>query len=359
MEEEEYKWKDTNLELVGSDEDRAVKKAAAETEEAWQPVRSVQSSVLMVWRIKDFALEVVEEDEVGKFYRGDSYIVLKVTKVNDSLSYDIHFWIGKDSTQDEYCTAAYKTVELDAFLDDKAVQHREVDGFESKEFISYFKRLEKLDGGYASGFKHVEPEQYKPRLLVFHGKTMNKVELTEVTFTKRALNSDDVFILDLGKKAYQWNGKASSAGERYQASMFMQALEDERNGRCETVVAEEGDDLSKEFLSHLPDGPVYEKPTQDFSRKAIYRLSDQSGELSLSLVCEEQLSKSVLTENDPYFIDGGHSLFVYVGTGCSRKEKANALARAHEYLKSTPHPFIPITVVNGGQTSKPLEEILE
>ena len=42
--------------------------------------------------------------------------------------------------QDEYIygTAAYKTVELDTYLDDKAVQHRECEGYESDLFMSYF-----------------------------------------------------------------------------------------------------------------------------------------------------------------------------------------------------------------------------
>ena len=32
------------------------------------------------------------------------------------LKYDLHFWIGQYSTQDEYGTAAYKTVELDTLV---------------------------------------------------------------------------------------------------------------------------------------------------------------------------------------------------------------------------------------------------
>ena len=40
--------------------------------------------------------------------------------------------------QDEYGTAAYKTVELDTYLDDKAIQHRECEGHESELFLSYF-----------------------------------------------------------------------------------------------------------------------------------------------------------------------------------------------------------------------------
>lgn len=64
----------------------------------------------------------------------------QIHKTSSNLSYDIHYWIGKDSSQDEQGAAAIYTTQMDDYLKGRAVQHREVQGNESETFRSYFKQ---------------------------------------------------------------------------------------------------------------------------------------------------------------------------------------------------------------------------
>ncbi|KAI4969536.1 hypothetical protein ZWY2020_000450 [Hordeum vulgare] len=73
-------------------------------------------------RIEDFKPVALPKSDYGKFYSGDSSIVLQMTSPKGgAYLYDVHFWIGKDSSQDEAGTVAIKTVELDSVLGGRAV----------------------------------------------------------------------------------------------------------------------------------------------------------------------------------------------------------------------------------------------
>lgn len=69
---------------------------------------------LEIWRIENFQPVAYATKDYGKFYSGDSYIVLN-TKVDDKgkLSWDVHFWLGLETSQDEAGSAAIYTVQLD------------------------------------------------------------------------------------------------------------------------------------------------------------------------------------------------------------------------------------------------------
>ena len=99
-------------------------------------------SGLVIWRIEKFTVREIPKPTYGRFYSGDSYILLHVNTILSSfiplpfffcfyifsfpptnvckqtyskypgshaLSYDVHFWLGSKTTQDEAGTAAYKT----------------------------------------------------------------------------------------------------------------------------------------------------------------------------------------------------------------------------------------------------------
>jgi gelsolin len=190
--------------------DHKVKAAAAQGEAAWQGMG--QKPETKIWRIEKFQVVPWPRDKYGEFHKGDSYLVLNTYKdgTSDALHHDIHMWIGSESSQDEYGTAAYKMVEADDFLGGTPVQHRQIQGHETNQFLAYFDAIEYLDGGIESGFRHVEPDEEHPVLFRVKG-TKKKRTLTQVPVSKSSLNDGDSFILCAGKaKVWCWHGQKVS-----------------------------------------------------------------------------------------------------------------------------------------------------
>jgi len=349
-----YNIADSNIANLGTELEKNVRAAAARSEPSWDSAG--QEAGLQIWRIEKFHVIAWPTEKYGQFHTGDSYIVLKTLKNSDgTFRWDIHFCLGKHTSQDEAGTAAYKTVELDDRLGTAPIQHRETQGHESHQFQDYFpKGVVYLAGGIDSGFNHVKPEEYTPRLLRVKGR--RTVQAAEVSLTRESLNSGDVFILDAGLKLYQFNGSRSSGGERMKAGQLCRAIDEERRGLAQVIVFEEGDkDIPAPFWEMLGgEGPIHsaeEGGSDDLppGGKRLLRLSDASGALEMTVVSEGRISRSALTHDDVYIFDTGFEVFAWVGNHADPAEKRNALQFAHDYLiRFGRPPQCPITRIRDG-----------
>ena len=351
----------SNIAFLGSELEKNVRAAAAACEEQWQ--KAGKAAGLEVWRIEKFQVVPWPKEEYGHFYEGDSYIVLKTKAVNDKLSWDVHFWLGLETTADEAGTAAYKTVELDDYLGTEPTQHREVQGNESDLFLSYFpnRAITILKGGIETGFTHVTPEEYRTRLLHVKGKLRN-VRVTEVPLAASSLNTGDVFILDKGLNLYQMNGAKSGAGERVKAGQLARAIDDERKGLAEVHVAEEGDgdaDFWPIFWEALGgEGAISEESgcdeaaTQEAEKtKKLFRLKEEGGKFEFKLEAEGKFSRDMLDTNDVFILDQGQEVFVWAGKGSSKMERKWGIQYAQNYLVNYNRPkALPISrILEGGE----------
>jgi gelsolin len=337
---------DTNLANFGSQLEKDVKLAAALSDPEWKAMHDRTPKVgFDVWRIEKFTVKKWPKEKFGHFHTGDSYILLRTYKKEDKFAYDIHFWLGTETTQDEAGTAAIKTVELDDSLGQVPVQHREVQEHESPQFLSYFKDkggIRILQGGIESGFNKVKPTEYKPRLLHIKGK--RNVRVTQVEMSWKSLNSGDVFVLDAGMKLWQWQGNKCSGQERIKAASLMTAIDDERGGKpVKFNIAEDDKDSDsevKEFWDIVGGKGGEIAAADDLDDKweegfpaQLYRISDAKGSLKITHEGTGIIPKSKLDTKDVFLLDVGNEVFVWVGLKASAAEKKNAMGMAQTYLK--------------------------
>ncbi|KAL7465989.1 hypothetical protein ACHAXS_006285 [Conticribra weissflogii] len=343
---------ETNLAGIGSDEDKAARQAAAKMDFNWEGAGTTEG--IEIWRVEnkrdendnpDFGIAPWPKKKYGQFHRGDSYIVLLTSKdgedLDGGLMWDIFFWIGSESSQDEYGVAAYKANELDDLLGSAPVQHREIEGNESDDFVKCFpKGITYLEGGIDSGFRNVSEldgaDQIK-RLYKFHkGPKDHAARCSEVPLKCSSLNDGDAFLLDCGNKIYTWFGSSVSPFEKSKSASVAHNLRQNRLKHCECILDVGNDD---EAFWALLGGKGEIKPADDeklvASSKAIskkmFSLSDESGSVQVK---EVSLSKSNLDTNDVYLVDIGNNVYIWVGKGSSKVEQQQAMIIVNRYLRA-------------------------
>jgi len=333
----EYDWKDSNVARINSKEDRQMKKVAAKSERAWQGCEDLIGT--RIWRIENFEVKDWPKESYGRFYNGDTYIILHGEKDPNSniIHFDVHFWIGKNSSQDEYGTGAYKTVELDTYLDDRAVQHREVEGHESPEFKEYFEKIVIDDGGIDSGFNDVKDpdEQFAFKKMVKHfikkqetGQIKGRDEYgaVDLPYSKENFRCDEGYaVIYSGDRMVQIKGPKAKLDSICPFNKWMtEQKELYPKARLEVY----------ESLEEFVKDEAYETAPGEFVMKLIRVLTDK-GDPDFCVVASggQSLDPNLLDKTDVFLLETPERLIVWIGDQASSCEKQNALSYAQTYLR--------------------------
>ncbi|XP_075070146.1 scinderin-like [Mixophyes fleayi] len=308
-----------------------------------------QKTGLQIWRIEKLDLAPVPEELYGNFYVGDAYLVLHTIVKNNVKYYDLHYWLGKECSQDESTSAAIFTVQLDDFLGGKPIQYRELQGYESSAFLGNFKDgIKYKAGGVASGFTHVVTNDLSAKRLL-HIKGRRVIRATEVPLNWSSFNSGDCFIIDLGAEIYQWCGSTCNKYERFKAAQVAVGIRDnERKGRAQLVVVEEDSEPSEltKVLGKkpkLPEGDDNDDIADVTNRKMakLYMVSDASGSMKVSVVAEENpFCKGMLLSEECFILDhsADKKIFVWKGKNANVNERKAAMKTAEDFIQQMNYP---------------------
>ncbi|XP_044281271.1 villin-like protein [Varanus komodoensis] len=328
---------------------------------------------LQIWTIEKMKMVAVPERAYGSFFEGDCYIIINNKKTRTGFSTDLHYWIGRDSSQDEQGAAAFYVTQLDDELGGNPVQHREVQGHESETFKSYFKNgIIYKKGGVASGFKHVETNVYNIKRLL-HIKGKKHVAATEVDLTWDSFNKGDAFLLDLGKVLIQWNGPLCNVTEKSRAMALARSIRDgERGGRAQIGIIDNEKDCPelmqimraalgerhRDLREAMPDAKADELQKANVR---LYHVYENGKDLVVQEIATRPLTQDLLQHEDCHILDqGGFKIYVWRGKDSSKEEKAAAFSRAVGFIQAKGYPpTTNVEVINDGAESAMFKQLFQ
>ncbi|KAK4336872.1 hypothetical protein RND71_043907 [Anisodus tanguticus] len=336
-----------------------------------------QSPGLFIWEIENFLPNIIDEEFYGKFYEADCYIILRTfTDENQSLDWQIFYWIGANAPLDKKACSAIHAVNLRNYLGAQCRTIREEQNDESQEFLSVFPAgIMYIEGGRTpSGFFTVEETEIIHRMYRLHElpNLQRQLYLETVPIETQSLDSKFVFVLDAGYIIYVWNGKKAKNTMKQKGRLLAEKInKEERKNKAEIVFCvqnDEPEEFWKEILGynkqkHSITSEDFDEPVlleEDFIKKRnsvvindnpelenfkpfhpiLYLVGLGMGFLEISQVDfkEGKLKPSLLEPKNVYILDCSSDLFVWFGRKSPRLVKAAALKLSRELCSMINRP---------------------
>uniref|UniRef100_A0AAY4EFP0 Macrophage-capping protein n=2 Tax=Denticeps clupeoides TaxID=299321 RepID=A0AAY4EFP0_9TELE len=306
----------------------------------------VREPGLRAWRVEKMKAVLLDPAQLGVFFNGDSYLVLNNRGEEGA---DLHMWIGEKSSWDEQGACAMLATQLDHFLGGDPVQHRQVQGYETPEFMALFPNgVSYKEGGVESGFRRAQRSPGPIRHL-YQIKGKRNIRAKEVKVSWESFNRGDCFILDLGETIVSWSGSKANMFERQKVREIAALIRDtERNGKARITDAIEGEEPLEmiQVLGPIPrlkdSSPEDDTQADLLNSASLYKVSDATGSMELIMVSDKSpFSKDLLDRDDCFILDNGANgkIFVWKGFGANEHEKTVCLKIADQFIKKMSYPL--------------------
>jgi hypothetical protein len=179
------------------------------------------------------------EEKSKQFYDGDTYVV-------DSGP-EIYIWMGKNTSVDEEFAGAYLSNQIDMERRGAPKVTPVDQGKEPKKLLELLgPNFKVVAGGVGGMLKKVEPQkELTPTLYRCVEDKPSKIQMK-----RSSLDNHECVILDLPKIIYVWEGKDSTAKDKYAAGHLARELNSKRKFMVPIKVVVEGEE-PEEFLSPL------------------------------------------------------------------------------------------------------------
>ncbi|KAK3140694.1 hypothetical protein QOZ80_5AG0404440 [Eleusine coracana subsp. coracana] len=307
---------------------------------------------LDIWCIVSDILVPIAKSLHGKFYTGNSYIVLNTAELKNGVRWhDIHYWVGEEAKEEDCLVASDKAVELDAALGSHAAQYRETQGEESDKFLSYFKPcFIPVQGSFSS---HLKGSGGSNGTTMFKCEGEHVARVTQVPFSRSSVDHKSVFIVDTPLKIFLFSGCNSSIQTRAKALDVVKHLkENQHAGRCEIATIEDGklvgDPDAGDFWNlfggyapiprDLPEAVSEEPMTVSFKLFWINKRNLVPMEAHL-------LDREMLNSDRSYILDRGTEIFLWMGMTTLVSERKLSVTALEDYVHSQGRSFNVRTVI--------------
>jgi len=210
--------------------------------------------------------------------------------------------------------------------------------------------MQLLNCGADTGFKITLPAAYQPLLLEFQ-LVGHSVQSRRIFLKKGSWETEHVYIIDNGRRVYQWNDAKASRLAKVKAQT--EAKQFAASGGAKTRTLEESStSQSRPAMMLLKEGST---KAHTISRKPSKMLKFLHGDWQEM----QGVTEGNCNSNYVILIVTPEKVWAWVGKSATVDGRKKAMSSAHNFLSKTRALFRPNAVASEGREPKELKEALQ